>query len=282
MGVGMGNLPISVIIVARNAEKTIEECLKSVQRDEPAEIILVDGNSTDSTVEIARRYTELIFSDGGRGLNYAHQLGAEQTTQENIAYVDSDVILTDGALATMLAEFRGSGYISMLAREAPNREFSHYWEWAQYQHNQFRNLEGHLGTLASLFKRETILKYGFDLSERDLDDADLELRLKAEGYKFGVSSALYYHQYRVNLKSLVRYRFFLGRVGARYIRKYGPWHTGFWAPLHMCYWLGVCLIKGKPKLIPYFMVVGMAQTAGMVKGFFELVGGPSRRSKDVT
>lgn len=270
----MDKQPISVIVVARNAEKTIEECLKSVQRDGPAEIILVDGNSTDCTVEIARRYTELIFSDGGRGLNFARQLGAEQATQEYIAYIDSDVILTEGALATMLAEFRGSGYVSVLAREAPHREFSHYWEWAQYQHNQLRRLEGHLGTMATLLRRETILKYGFDLSERDLDDADLELRLKAEGHKFGVSSACFYHRYRANLKSLVKYRVFLGRVGAIYIWKYGPWRTGFWAPLHMFYWLGVCLIKGKPKLIPYFMVVGMAQTAGMVKGFFELIGGP--------
>lgn len=266
----MGNLPISVIIVARNAEKTIEDSLKSVQRNNPAEIILVDGNSTDRTVEIAGGYTELIFSDGGKGLNFARQLGAEQATQEYIAYVDSDVILTDGALTTMLAEFRDSGYISLLAQEVTDAEYSSYWQRAQYQQNQLRRIEGRLGTAASLLRRETILKYGFDLSERDLDDADLELRLKAEGYKFGLSSARYYHRYRVNLKSLAKYRFFLGRVGARYIRKYGPWHTGFWPLLHMFYWLGFCLIKGKLKLIPYVIVNGIVQTAGMVKGFFEV------------
>jgi len=273
----MGNLPVSIIIVARNAEKTIDDCLKSVQRNYPAEVVLVDGNSTDRTVEIAREYTERIYSDEGRGLNYARQLGAEQATQEYIAYVDSDVILTDGALAMMLAEFRDSGYISMLAQEVTDAEYSSYWQRAQYQQNQLRRIEGRLGTAASLFRKETILKYGFDLSERDLDDADLELRLKAEGYKFGISSARYYHRYRVNLKSLAKYRFFLGRVGARYIRKYGPWHTGFWPPLHMFYWLGFCLIKGKPKLIPYFIVVGMAQTAGMVKGVFDLIGGTLRK-----
>jgi len=267
----MENVPVSVIVVAKNAEKTIEDCLKSVQRNNPAEIIVVDGNSTDRTVDIAREYTKKVYSDEGKGLNLARQLGAEQATQEYIAYVDSDVILTDGALKTMLADLQGSECISMLAQEVTDAKYSSYWQWAQYQHNQFRHLEGHLGTIASLSRKEIILKYGFDLSERDLDDVDLELRLKREGYKFGVSSARYYHRYRANLKSLAKYRFFLGRVRARYIRKYGPWNPGLWPPLSTLYWLGFSLIKGKPKLIPYFLVEGTAETAGMVKGFFELI-----------
>jgi len=47
-------LPISVIIVAKNAESTIEECLDSVRRNNPAEIIVVDGLSTDKTVSLSR------------------------------------------------------------------------------------------------------------------------------------------------------------------------------------------------------------------------------------
>ena len=46
-------MPISVIIAAKNAESTIEECLDSVRRNNPAEIIVVDGNSSDKTVKIA-------------------------------------------------------------------------------------------------------------------------------------------------------------------------------------------------------------------------------------
>jgi glycosyltransferase involved in cell wall biosynthesis len=274
----MGDLPISVIVVAKNAEKTIGDCLKSVQRNNSAEIIVVDGNSTDRTLEITRKYTERIFNDGGRGLNYARQLGAEQATQVYIAYVDSDVVLSDGAMVTMLADLQGSEYVSMLAQEVTDAKYSSYWQRAQYQHNQFRNAEGHLGTVASLLRRETVLKYGFDLSERDLDDADLELRMRREGCRFGISSAQYYHRYRMDFKSLAMYRFFIGRVGARYIRKYGPWHAGFWPPLSMLYWLGFSLIKGKPALIPYFLVEGVAKTAGMVKGFFELIGEALRKT----
>jgi Glycosyltransferases involved in cell wall biogenesis len=51
----MKNNKLSVIIIARNEEKMIEDCLKSV-RQLADEIILVDTGSTDKTVEIAKRY----------------------------------------------------------------------------------------------------------------------------------------------------------------------------------------------------------------------------------
>ena len=63
----MEKLPISVIIVAKNAERTIEECLEKIRRNDPVEIIIIDGDSTDRTVEIARKFTRRIYSDGGRG-----------------------------------------------------------------------------------------------------------------------------------------------------------------------------------------------------------------------
>ncbi len=276
----MDDLPISVIIIARNAEKTLDDCLKSVQGNSPAEIILVDGNSADRTVEIAQEYTQKVHSDKGRGESYARQLGAEQATQEYIAYVDSDVVLTDGALATMLTEFQGSEYVSLRAHVSPGMEHLNYWEQAQHQHSQWRHVEHRIGTLACLFRRETILQYGFDLSPGGLlDDVDLEFRLLKAGYIFGASTALVYHRHRANLKSLAWRKFKDGRGMSLFILKHGPWYAGYWPPLTTVYWLAICLIKGKPSLIPYFLVDGAAKTAGMAKGFLELIGEVLRKTK---
>lgn len=265
-------LPVSVVVVARNAGSTIEECLVSVQRNNPAEIIVVDGNSTDRTVEIARGYTERIYSDEGKGQGYARQLGAEKATQEYVTYVDSDVILTEHALATMLAEFQGSEYISIHAQVSPDTKCSNYWERAQLEHYLIPRRD-HIGMLTCIFQRETILKYKFDLSAEHLDDFSLEFKLKKEGYRFGTSSALVYHHWKETLKSFVAHRFLLGRYKPRAIRKYGLWNVGFWAPAVTVYWLTFCLIKGKLSLIPYFIVDGVAETAGMIKGFIEIMGG---------
>ena len=269
----MDNLPISVIIPAKNAESTIEQCLDSVQRNNPAEIIVVDGNSSDMTVEIARGYTEKIYSDEGKGTSYAHQLGAKQASQEYIAYVDADIVLPEGTLSTMLAELKTTGYGNIQAKVL-TASTATYWERAQDQHARILQSRKAGGLSAGLLRRDTVLDVRFDPSIKHYgDDYAFLSRLKSKGYKLGNSSAFVYHHHRADLKNLVKTMFYgSGRGSAHLMRKYGPWHAGLWPPLVMLYWLAICLIKGKPGLIPYLIVGGAVQTAGTVKGFFELIG----------
>jgi glycosyltransferase involved in cell wall biosynthesis len=51
---------ISAILIARNEEKCIRECLESIKTTD--EIIVVDGMSTDRTREICAEYTDLIYT----------------------------------------------------------------------------------------------------------------------------------------------------------------------------------------------------------------------------
>jgi len=62
----LGGLPVSVVVISKNSGQTIGECLESVARNRPSEVIVVDGGSTDSTLEIAARYRERIIHDGIR------------------------------------------------------------------------------------------------------------------------------------------------------------------------------------------------------------------------
>lgn len=54
-------LPITAIVLTFNEEKNITECLKSI-KDLCDEILIVDSGSTDKTIEIAKQYTDKIFS----------------------------------------------------------------------------------------------------------------------------------------------------------------------------------------------------------------------------
>lgn len=57
--------PISICIIAKNEEKNMDAFLSSIKEhmgNYPHEIVLVDTGSTDRTVEIARKYTDKIFS----------------------------------------------------------------------------------------------------------------------------------------------------------------------------------------------------------------------------
>ena len=278
----MDNLPISVIIATKNAGSTIEECLASVQMSNPAEIIVVDGNSSDRTVEIARRYTGKIYSDEGRGFNYAQQLGAEQATQEYIAYVDGDIVLPEGTLVTLLAELKASDRVSVQATLLA-ASLSSYWERATDWHIRLRQARRGIGLSAAVLRRDTLLKYKLDAQVKVSSDLALELMAKRDGHKLGTSSAAFvYHHHQADLKGLAKQRFRWGREMTQFISKYGPWHPGFWPPLVLLYRLGLSLIKGKPNFIPYFVVVGVVETAGMVKGFIELITERVKMKKEIS
>lgn len=86
---------ISVITVCLNAEKTLESCIKSVvnQQYENLEYIIIDGGSTDKTVEIIKKYKNQIsywVSEPDGGIYDAMNKGVAAATGEIIAFLNSD------------------------------------------------------------------------------------------------------------------------------------------------------------------------------------------------
>jgi len=75
----MNKVPVSVVIIVKNEEKRLEDCLKSV--DWAQEIVILDDESTDRTVELAKRYTDKIFRRTmdieGRHRNFAYSKASE-------------------------------------------------------------------------------------------------------------------------------------------------------------------------------------------------------------
>lgn len=56
----MTKIPLTVIILTYNEDKNIEKCLKSIH-DWADEIFIVDSYSTDTTLEIVKKYTDKIY-----------------------------------------------------------------------------------------------------------------------------------------------------------------------------------------------------------------------------
>jgi rhamnosyltransferase len=80
MSPSANNAVASVIVRAKNESNDIERCLKSLRAQSvPVEIIVVDSGSTDSTVDIARRYCDVLLEISPADFSYgrALNLGAE-------------------------------------------------------------------------------------------------------------------------------------------------------------------------------------------------------------
>jgi glycosyltransferase involved in cell wall biosynthesis len=94
-------MKISVIMATLNAARFLAEALDSIARQTlpTAEIILVDGGSTDDTRAIACRYPGVRFAaQSGSGLPDAWNCGLATATGDSIAFLDSDDCWTPNKL----------------------------------------------------------------------------------------------------------------------------------------------------------------------------------------
>jgi glycosyltransferase involved in cell wall biosynthesis len=82
--------PVSAIILTRNEESNIAAVLENIF-DLADELIVVDMQSEDKTVEIARRYTSHIYSHPLiPGFDAARNLGLDHASHEWILIIDAD------------------------------------------------------------------------------------------------------------------------------------------------------------------------------------------------
>jgi hypothetical protein len=165
---------ISSVIICKNEERNIEACLKSI--DWVDEIILVDAESTDKTVAIAKKYTDKIFIRKWEGFSKQRQFGLEQCSGKWIFPIDADERCTV-ELKQEILEKINSTQINESGFKIPRKSFyRNYWVkycgwYPGYQLRLFKKdkssvtdrlvhegyiVEGEIGTLKNALLHYTI------------------------------------------------------------------------------------------------------------------------------
>lgn len=114
------NPRLSIIIPAYNAAAYLQPCLDSIFSQEYAdfEVIVVDDGSTDGTAALLERYPKVkVIRQKNQGMSTARNRGIEEARGEYILFVDSDDLLTEGALATLAPELTGEDIIGFNAKK---------------------------------------------------------------------------------------------------------------------------------------------------------------------
>lgn len=86
---------ISVVMPAHNEQYRIKECLDALamQTSLPMEVIVVDNNSTDKTIAIAKKYSNVkILSEPRQGQLYSRNTGFDAAKGDIIVRIDADTI----------------------------------------------------------------------------------------------------------------------------------------------------------------------------------------------
>jgi glycosyltransferase involved in cell wall biosynthesis len=98
---------ISVVISVFNGEKVLDECLRSVSW--AYEIIVVDNSSTDKTSEIAKKYTDKIFTKPNNlMLNVNKNFGFTKASGDWILSLDADEQITPELAGEIKSEIRNT------------------------------------------------------------------------------------------------------------------------------------------------------------------------------
>lgn len=264
-------LDVSIVVPVRNAEDLLEECLASIVRSEPREIIVVDGMSTDGTLAIARRYGARILSDEGRGLPAARLLGAREASSARVALVDADVVLPDGALAALLAEFEEESYAALQAG-LESVSGPAYWGQALAHHHRTGRSKDWFGLVATIFDRATLLDHGFDEAFLSGEDIELRWRLQNAGARIGVSKrTVVTHRFGDTFEFARDQWLMDGRGHARMLRKHGARAALLLGLPAAAAVRGALLsvVRGQPRWIPYYLCFAVFNYVGMAQAFAE-------------
>ncbi len=81
-------LPLSVIVITKDEERNIRDCLESVRWVQ--DLIVVDAESSDRTVDIARSFTSKVFVRTWEGYASTKTFAISQTQFEWVLWLDAD------------------------------------------------------------------------------------------------------------------------------------------------------------------------------------------------
>ena len=142
-------MKISLITVTYNSEKYLSECIESVMKQSYKDIehIIVDGKSTDGTLEIIKKYEGNItkwISETDRGMYDAINKGIAMATGDVIGILNSDdLLVSEDTIETIVKTFKEQkvdsvfGDLEYVDKENTDIVFR-AWKGKNYNRNLFK------------------------------------------------------------------------------------------------------------------------------------------------
>lgn len=179
-------LKISVVTVSYNAAETIEETIQSVvnQTYDNIEYIIIDGGSTDGTVDIIKKYADCItywISEPDKGIYDAMNKGIAVASGDYINFMNAG------------DRFVNSKIVDLLSKQIVESDDVIYGNWKiddyssqiRYPRNLNNMKFGSCLCHQSTFTKTSLLKLqGYDTSYRIAADYEKACDLYTKGYKF--------------------------------------------------------------------------------------------------
>lgn len=214
---------VSIIITTKNEEDVIGDLLQSIedQSYKRLEAIMVDNNSLDQTVKIAKRYKVKIYEFGPER-SAQRNYGAKKSKGKYLLFLDADMKLPPKVVNTCVNKISKSKKIGGI--EIPEESVAYsFWEKVKAFERSFYNEKGYpITDAARFFSREVFDKAdGYDETITGPEDWDLPETIRELGYKIErISEKIYHRERATSLTILFKKKFYYGLYAHKYLRKH--------------------------------------------------------------
>ncbi len=224
---------ITVIVPARDAEKTIGECLLAITHQEGLqlgqdyEVIVVDDGSTDRTAEIAQGYEVKVIRQANSGPAAARNAAARLASGSLLVFTDADCVPTPGWLRSLTLPLGNLEIVGVkgayLTRQVGLASRFVQLEYA-YKDMRMRNHPtiDFIDTFSAAYRKDIFQKnLGFDETFQNpaVEDIEFSFRLARKGYRMLFephATVLHYHDRTIWEYVYRKYR--IGYWGAYMLR----------------------------------------------------------------
>lgn len=269
---------ISVVVCVKNEEQNIAECLASIKMEHPDEIIVVDGNSSDNTVKIARRYTDNIVITKDSNLTRDRQIGINRASCDYIALIDGDHRLRHGDLLSLLADLKTYNFDivqsqlwSSLDDNWMNKGEAEMWD-VNHNHPGPKTM---VGVAPAMYRKSIFHEVYFDDDiTSTIDDTDFIYRVSLnKSLSFGVGNTKIEQVHKCTCGEYWRKFKWYGIGDGEFCYKHP--NRAFSMVFHLCVrypiiYVFKCLLNGKLYAAPFCFLQGVIRAKWMFKKLFSL------------